>query len=132
MKVKRRVSGSAEMNLSSSSDISFLLIIFFLVTSAFIFKDGLHITLPEESSEPVVVYRDQIAIITVLGSGGYLINDEDVTSTEMENELIELQETIPDLMVLIQIEPEASYQNVIGAVDSLQYLGIVKFSFEML
>ncbi len=66
MKVRRNSRGTSEINLSSSSDIAFLLIIFFMVTSAFIFKDGLKLVLSAKSKETKIIENlEDISIVSV-------------------------------------------------------------------
>jgi len=66
VKVRRNSRGTSEINLSSSSDIAFLLIIFFMVTSAFIFKDGLKLVLSAKSKETKIIENlEDISIVSV-------------------------------------------------------------------
>ena len=65
-KKKSKVSG--EVPMSSTADIAFLLLIFFLVTTVFPKDKGLAIVLPEESEIIAVSQKNIIHLIIVADS----------------------------------------------------------------
>lgn len=52
MSIKSRNKVSAEFNMSSMTDIVFLLLIFFLITSTMVNPNGLLVSLPKSSNQP--------------------------------------------------------------------------------
>lgn len=131
-KIHRKSKGTSEVNLSSSSDIAFLLIIFFMVTSAFLFKDGLHLTLPKENSKPKVVKKDDIASITVRADEKLLLNDKSIKKADLQKELETRLEEKGDLIVLLRIEEKTKYQQVVSIVDIAKLVGAKKLSLKMI
>ena len=55
VRIKRGAKPTGEITIASMSDVAFLLIIFFLVTSIFLLKDGLHLSLPDTTKPATVV-----------------------------------------------------------------------------
>lgn len=121
---------TSEPNLASSSDIAFLLIIFFMVTSAFIFKDGLQMVLPAKSKEPKVIEeKEEITIVTVLPDS-LLLNDADTTLVDLEAHLKEQIDEDPDSIVLVRIGKSIRYQRIIEVVDVLKMAKVKKLSMK--
>ena len=74
-KIKRNIRATAEITLSSMSDIAFLLIIFFLVTSIFLMKDGLHVSMPDRNKPPVFISADKILTVEFRKDGFLYLKD---------------------------------------------------------
>jgi len=69
MKLRERVTKTAEIPTASMADIAFLLIIFFMVTTVFANEIGLQIVLPEKGQE-VKVKSENIQRVYVEDMGG--------------------------------------------------------------
>jgi biopolymer transport protein ExbD len=132
MNVRRKIRTTDETNLSSSSDIAFLLIIFFMVTSAFIFKDGLQMVLPAKSKSPKVIEnKDEITIITVK-EDSLLYNEENLSLAEIEQNLKDKIAQEPEAIVLVKFDGGVRYQRVLTVLDIMKVVNVQKLSFNMI
>ena len=82
LETKNKVDTSFSM--SSMTDIIFLLLIFFMLTSTFITPSGLPVNLPSSKSSTIVMQKVSVTITPDLR---YYINDQRVTRDLLEIEL---------------------------------------------
>jgi len=75
MGLKRRSKVSAEFSMSSLTDIIFLLLIFFMLTSSLVRVNAFD--LPESDSKTVAA---QSVVVTIRKDGTHLVNDKEVSS----------------------------------------------------
>ena len=77
-----------EFNMSSMTDIIFLLLIFFMLTSSFVTPTALPVNLPSSSKGGIVMQKVSVTITADLK---YLVNDKETTletlSTDLEQAL---------------------------------------------
>ena len=112
------------------SDIAFLLIIFFMVATAFIFKDGLHLILPDKSRKPVVMKEKEIVTLEVKNTS-LLLNSKKVEIAEIDSGLKKLFEENNQFIVLLKIDRKTKYNVVIDLIDSVKVAGFTKLSLRM-
>jgi biopolymer transport protein ExbD len=74
----------ASFSMSSMTDIIFLLLIFFMLTSSFITPSGLPINLPSSETSDIVM---QEVTVTVTKDLQYSVNDKIVTREQIKSEL---------------------------------------------
>lgn len=82
LQTKNKVDSSFSM--SSMTDIIFLLLIFFMLTSSFITPSGLPINLPSSETSDIVM---QEVTVTVTKDLKYSVNDKIVTREQIKSEL---------------------------------------------
>lgn len=82
LQTKNKVDSSFSM--SSMTDVIFLLLIFFMLTSSFITPSGLPINLPSSESSDIVM---QEVTVTVTKELQYSVNDRLVTREQIKSEL---------------------------------------------
>ncbi|MDR2149876.1 MAG: biopolymer transporter ExbD [Spirochaetaceae bacterium] len=133
MKLKRRRRhGIADS--SASSDIAFLLIIYFLVIAGFTVNKGFLLGLPAKESTRIV--KPQNVIRFRLDKDGTLwYKDAPLDFSGAEQELRGLFGEEPDqsdMVVSLSIASQAPWQSVVSFVELLQAkIGIQSFSFKM-
>lgn len=71
-------------NMSSMTDVVFLLLIFFMLTSSFITPSGLPVSLPSAKKSKIVMQK---VTVTITDDLKYYINDRRVTRSRMEQEM---------------------------------------------
>ncbi len=89
MGIKKRNKVSAEFNMSSLTDIIFLLLIFFMLTSSLVAPNALNLKLPG-SSKSKVVSTDKIDDVAIGKDGSYRLNGKRVSIEELESSLARL------------------------------------------
>ncbi len=101
-------------SLSSMTDIIFLLLIFFMVSSTFIQTKGIMVEKPESqtaTSEPIVV------IISIDKHGQYYYEKEIASLRVIENKLVLKKRINKDISVSVNAEKTASIENLVKLMD---------------
>ena len=117
MGLKKRSKISAEFNMSSLTDIIFLLLIFFMLTSSLVAPNGVNMRLPgagnpgTESSEPPEVRVRQ--------DGSFTLNGRKMSSSILEKELRSLKRGGEDSF-LLSPDGKAPLQSTIRVWDIAQ------------
>jgi biopolymer transport protein ExbD len=122
---------TSELSLASISDIAFLLIIFFMVASVFVIKDGIHLALPHKSGKPVIKTADEITIITVTDTKRILLNGRSVSASELERELT-VMAADEERYLLMRIGSGVPYFKAVEVIDAIKHAGMRKLSIKMI
>jgi len=116
---KKRSSISADMvGESSMSDVAFLLLVFFIVSTTFP-EVGLPLILPSASGDVTQVKRDNVMQIVTARSGAHFV-DLDETPTELPRIKQIVTQRVRDnesLIISLETHPEAPYADMIEALD---------------
>ena len=134
-KKKSKVSG--EVPMSSTADIAFLLLIFFLVTTVFPKDKGLAIVLPEQSEEVAVSQKNIIHLI-IQPSGivdvkrGESQQIQQVRPQEVEGLWRDGVAQNPGLIAAVKTHPDAPYKFMIDVLDALHAAGAERISLQLL
>jgi biopolymer transport protein ExbD len=129
MKLKRRKK-SGFTDSSASSDIAFLLIIYFIVIAGFNINKGFLINLPAKDSTRLIL-KDDLLRFEMDGEGN-LNHEEQVIDIKAAERLIAaVQAANPNVAVMLSIDPQAKWQRVVSFVELAQDLKIDSFSFSM-
>lgn len=131
---KKKVRGSAEFGAGSMADISFLLLIFFLLTTTFDSDKGIPMVLPERGGEAKINPKN-ISKILVNESGGILFDNKIVDESELGERLRERlkeagldTEGKPKLIVSIKTDRQTDYDRYITVLDIVKDSGTTKIS----
>ncbi|UCS92641.1 biopolymer transporter ExbD [Echinicola marina] len=107
----------AAFSMSSMTDIIFLLLIFFMLTSSFITPSGLPVNLPSSEASDIVM---QEVTVTVTKDLKYSVNDKIISREEIKSELTKLLKG-KDGQVVLHIDKEVpvEYLVEIGGIAAL-------------
>lgn len=86
MGIKKRNKVSAEFSMSSLTDIIFLLLIFFMLTSSLVAPNALNLKLPGTSKTNVTTSSD-IDDVRISKSGSYYLNGKRIELSDLERTL---------------------------------------------
>jgi len=129
MKIRRKDRNfSAES--SASSDVAFLLIIYFLVIAGFNINQGLLMNLPAKDST-LLVQKDNLMRFEMDERGDIINNDTTMSFSEAEIAIRAAITGHPNLAVVLSIDPKAPWQQVVLFVELAQKLQVDSFSFNM-
>ena len=129
MKLRRRKRpGFADS--SASSDIAFLLIIYFIVIAGFNINKGFLMNLPAKDSTRLIL-KDDLLRFEMDDSGGIIHEDELIDIQAAERLIRSARAVNPNIAVLLSIDPAARWQRVVSFVELAQDLKIDSFSFSM-
>jgi biopolymer transport protein ExbD len=115
----------SEIFTGSMADISFLLIIFFMITSAFSATRGLDFALPEDSTTPPEIKQeDSIDVMVqpgpVDGPPIILVDGNQLPIEGLLPYIAEKLKQNPEKPVILRTDPSAAYGNMIGVFDELR------------
>ena len=97
MKLQRKTRVTTEFSLASMTDLIFLLLIFFLLTSNFVTPSGMPVNLPKSATG--VLEKMNISV-TVTSDLKYYINNTQTTLEVLESQLKQEMGTDNNLVVL--------------------------------
>jgi biopolymer transport protein ExbD len=115
---------------SASSDIAFLLIIYFIVIAGFNVNKGFLMNLPAKDSSRLILRDDLLRF--EMDTEGNVLYDGDVIQIPRAKSIIQTaQKENPEIAVIITIDGQAHWQNVVNFVELAQDMKIESFSFAM-
>jgi biopolymer transport protein ExbD len=124
-------SDDIDINVIPMIDIFLMLLIFFMLSTTFLRKSELNITLPEASVEQTEPALDTINV-AVDTQGRYFVNDQALVNSR----LYTLREALRDAargmdkpIVTIVADAEAAHQSVIKVMDAARQLNLVNITF---
>lgn len=86
MELKRKNRVNAEFSMASMTDIIFLLLIFFMITSSAISQSAIDVKLPKATATNPSVQDP--STVTIKEDGKYFVNDKAISKEELENYLV--------------------------------------------
>lgn len=87
MGLKKRTKVSAEFNMSSLTDIIFLLLIFFMLTSTLVAPNAINLKLPSSSNSPSSVTPSKLDNVRINSRGQIYFNRRRVSKTQLNTSL---------------------------------------------
>ena len=130
--IKRFVRHNVEDAGSSGSlnDLSFLLIIFFIVIAGFNVNKGFLLNLPSKE-KPIVVNTEDILKCSLSKDGSLSLDGKTLEITELSEQIEAKLKKWPNLTFLLSIDSECSYQHVVDVISTIRKLKVENFSFRM-
>ena len=118
MGIKKRSKVSAEFSMSSLTDIIFLLLIFFMLTSTLVAPNAINFNLPGSTQKRVSSTRS-IDEIKINKRGLFYYNNRSITLPELEGQLRRLGagKAPKSESVLISIDKGAKVEDVVAVMD---------------
>jgi biopolymer transport protein ExbD len=117
MALKSRNKVSADFNMSSMTDIVFLLLIFFMLTSTLVTQNALELVLPQSSSKNTETTTLSVSIEKKDNVINYYIDKEEVEFEKLEAKLIiELRET-KDKGIVLNTDKSVEIEHVVKVME---------------
>ncbi|MFH1783196.1 MAG: biopolymer transporter ExbD [Candidatus Omnitrophota bacterium] len=125
MRLKRRVQFvKGQLDIAPLIDCIFLLLIFFLLTSNFIFQPGIKINLPKAVTSEVV--QENTLVITVTSDNRFYLNEAPITFAELKSKLKE--SPVAEKVVLIKADTDVSLGKVVSIWDFCRDIGVTQIN----
>lgn len=112
------------------NDLSFILIIFFIVTAGFTVNKGFLLNLPS-AQKPRIVQAKDLLSCALDREGGLTLGGESVALAELRLRVREKLAAEPNLTFLLTIDPDTPYQSVVDVIHEVRILEVENFSFRM-
>ncbi len=128
--IKRFMKHAPDDSSSSGAlnDLSFLLIIFFIVIAGFNVNKGFLLNLPVKD-KPRIVKTDDLMKCRLTSDGSLFIDDQCLTLAELSAEVEKKKAEWPNMTFLLLIDPDTEYQHVVDIIYEIKQQKIEKFSF---
>lgn len=117
-------------NSGSLNDLSFLLIIFFIVIAGFNVNKGFLMNLPDRD-KPRVVQTKELMRCSLSAEGTLSIEGTEVALEGLKLQAATMLGEHPNMTFLLEIHPSAPYGSVIAVIHEVRALKIENFSFRM-
>ena len=127
MQIKRRIRPTSD-DSSASSDVAFLLIIYFMVIAGFNVNKGFIMNLPAKDSTRLIK-KDDLLRFELDSQGSVTFQGSVIDRILAEQTIGEAAAANPNLAVILTIAPQAPWQEVVSFVELAQRLNIDSFSF---
>lgn len=111
--IRRKKRNLPELDMTSTADISFMLLIFFLVASSMDIDKGIARLLPpsnDEKQQEMQVEKEQLIALTITAGNELLLNDKPVEMKELQSQISSMIATIgAGHMISIDADPASHY-----------------------
>jgi len=117
--------GLGQIDIAPLIDVVFLLLIFFMLTSSFVFQPGIEINLPKAVTSEVI--QEENIIITISSENIIYLNGRIATFKELRGKLKKIS-TKKQRPLLIKADRRSSLGRVVEIWDLCREIGISKIN----
>jgi biopolymer transport protein ExbD len=110
MNIRSKNRINAEFSMSSMTDIIFLLLIFFMLTSNFVTPSGLPVSLPSSKTSDIVMQKISVTITEDLE---YYLNDKKIALDQIEPQLTELLQGTEEGAVVLHVDKSVPVEHLV-------------------
>ena len=131
MKLSRKRKSLSDIPTTSTSDISFLLLVFFLSTTTFDIKKGLGLVLPpasEPGQQKARIKDENLTKVWINKEGLVAVNEEEVALEDLEKMIRSKVKGNPDMVVSLKTDRKSNYEYMVRVLDLLRAAGAEKIS----
>ncbi|MDO5615403.1 MAG: biopolymer transporter ExbD [Cruoricaptor ignavus] len=115
MELKRRNRVSAEFSMASMTDIIFLLLVFFMITSSAISQSAIDVKLPQASTQDQSTQDP--TVVTITQDGKYYVADKELPKDQLEQYLVNLLKTEQTPTFTIRADENTKHKDVVFAME---------------
>ena len=115
MAIRSKNKVSTNFNMSSMTDIVFLLLVFFIIASTLISPNALEVLLPKATSNPQP--QPQTVNVSITEDLKYFVNKDEVDKTQVEEQLLALVEGEENPGIILRAEKSVPIENVVLIMD---------------
>jgi biopolymer transport protein ExbD len=122
--------GACEFQAASMSDLAFLLLIFFVVTTTFAIEEGIPLALPGRSSSSTRVDASDVLEIHALAGGRVEAQGQSIGVTNVRRLVEQALAANPDLIVLLTAQRSAEYGLMVVVLDEIKLANCRRISLK--
>jgi biopolymer transport protein ExbD len=130
LKFGRRSRVSEEIPNASLSDIAFLLLIFFMVSTVFAIEEGLLLQLPSKEGVVKKIARKNIMRISAYPDGAVTIDDELVAVEQIRPRVEQAMIDNPKVVIVVETHRDARYGLMVDVLDELKLAQATRISLK--
>jgi len=114
MRIRGRNKVTPEFNMSSMTDIVFLLLIFFMLASTLVTTSAIDILLPKASGK---TENKKSVAVSIKKDLTYYIDQKRVGESVLENQLVQILSTQSQPTIVLRAEQSVPVQHVVKVMD---------------
>ncbi len=114
MQIRGRNKVKPEFNMSSMTDIVFLLLIFFMIASTLVSSEAIDLLLPKSSSKTAQTKNTSVSVNKELQ---YFINTKIVAKSQLESKLLEILSQESNPTIIIRSDQDVPMKHVVFIMD---------------
>lgn len=119
----------ALFSYSSLTDIVMLLLIFFLLTSAFIIQTGVKVKLPSAKNNEQS--KNSRLVVTIASGGAVYLGSDEISIDQLPAKFNQMKDsTSQDNNLIIRADKSVTVDLVIKVIDAAKGAGVDKFTIE--
>ncbi|PLX69427.1 MAG: biopolymer transporter ExbD [Denitrovibrio sp.] len=126
MRFSKKETDNIEVNLTPLIDVVFLLLIFFMVSTTFIYSNSIDVNLPAAKGDETSISESIRVVLTQAGA----INIDGTSYEEkvVLDQLTEMKKAKPESTVIIEADKNVSHGRVVFIMDASRKAGFAKFA----
>ena len=106
---------SAEFNMSSMTDIVFLLLIFFMLASTLVTVNAIDVILPKAGGK---TENKGVVSVSITSDGEYFVNSDKIDLVDLESSLLKMfADENAGKTLIIRGDQKSNYENVMNVID---------------
>ncbi len=102
------------------SDLAFLLLVFFVVTTTFAVEEGIPLVMPGRTTTPTRVDAEDVLEIRALAGGGVEVQGQPVAVADVRTLVATRLSANADLVVLLSTHRDAEYGLMVDLLDEIK------------
>jgi len=114
MNLKNRSKVSAEFNMSSMTDMVFLLLIFFMLTSTLVTTSALDVILPKSKAQTV---KKSTVTVTINPDLQVSVNSDIVEPSQLEIAILEAAASDPEAVIILRADESVPTGETVRVMD---------------
>ncbi|MDA8787892.1 biopolymer transporter ExbD [Schleiferiaceae bacterium] len=114
MNLKNRSKVSAEFNMSSMTDMVFLLLIFFMLTSTLVTTSALDVILPKSKAQTV---KKSTVTVTINPDLQVSVNSDIVDLSQLEMAILEAAASDPEAVIILRADESVPTGETVRVMD---------------
>ena len=111
---KGRNKVSADFNMSSMTDIVFLLLIFFMLASTLVTVNAIDVLLPKAGGK---TENKGVVSVSITSDGTYYVEADEVEFNQLENVLLNKFSKDTSGTLVIRGDEESAYKSIMNVID---------------
>jgi len=126
VKIRANKESLTTFNAISLTDIIFLLLVFFLLSSTFVLQPGIKVQLPVTATEPDISSEKSI-VVSLTKEGAVYLNDDLVNRVELGARLRQRVIDVGNPIIVLRADKSILIENLVEIMDIAKSAGAERF-----
>ena len=126
MNIKAHITPTTSFNAISLTDIIFLLLVFFLLSSTFVLQPGIKVQLPVTTTNPDISSEKSI-VVSLTKEGAVYLNDDLVNRVELGVRLRQMVMDVGNPIIVLRMDKAVLIEGLVEVMDIAKSAGADRF-----